>query len=333
LSPHSCSARDQPALEIPRRVMDAHVAVGQHGWRRGRTRAGTGGGGDLAQDACRQLARMHPGAVFQQADALHQVYEFAHAAGPLAGEEDRLDLGIEPLARAAAQRVVLAQETVGQQENVVAAVAQRRDVDRDRLQPVVQVVAELARLDLLQQDLVGGGDEAHVDVDRADRADAPEALAVERREDLGLHQRVESAHLVEEHRTTVGGLDQPLLLAHGAGEGAALMAEQFRLPQLGWDGGAVDVDERVRGALRQLVDRARHQALAGAGLAVDQHRAGLARRDPFDHVAQRHDPRVFADQLVYGGGRCSSFTPRAAAPSAFGRQCGAHRCTSSGAMR
>jgi hypothetical protein len=54
----------------------------------------------------------------------------------------------------------------------------------------------------------------------------------------------------------------------GAGEGALLVAEQFALDQIARDRRHVDGHERPVAALAVIVQRARHQFLAGAGLAV-----------------------------------------------------------------
>ena len=134
---------------------------------------------------------------------------------------------------AAVQFVVFREEAVGQQEDVVAAVAQRRQVDRDDLEPVVEVVAEAAGLDLVEEDPVGGRDEPDVHRDRAYGADPPKAPAVEQRQDLGLHHRIQFADLVEEDRAAVGSLDQPFLADDRAGERASLVAEELGLEQLG----------------------------------------------------------------------------------------------------
>jgi hypothetical protein len=55
-----------------------------------------------------------------------------------------------------------AQEVLGDQHHVVAALAQRGEVDGDHAQAVVQVLAELAALDRPRQVHVRGGDDAHV---------------------------------------------------------------------------------------------------------------------------------------------------------------------------
>jgi hypothetical protein len=95
---------------------------------------------------------------------------------------------------------------------------------------------------------------------------------------LGLQRQVELADLVQEQRAAVGGLDQADLARLRVGEGALLMAEQLALDQVRRQRGAVDFHERGRGARTGVVAGARHQLLAGAGLAQNQH--GPVQRGP-----------------------------------------------------
>ena len=72
---------------------------------------------------------------------------------------------------------------------------------------------------------------------------------------------------------------------HGAGEGAALVAEQLAFDQLARDRRHVERHERTLAALAVVVQRARHQLLAGARLAGDHHRQvgrHQARQRPVD---------------------------------------------------
>ncbi len=66
---------------------------------------------------------------------------------------------------------------------------------------------------------------------------------------------------------------RPSAVAVGAGEGAAHVAEQLALEEVGRDGPAVDRHQRVGGAPALVVQRARHQVLAAPRLAVDEHRS------------------------------------------------------------
>ena len=80
------------------------------------------------------------------------------------------------------------------------------------------------------------------------------------------------ADLVEEERAARGLLEKPLAVAVGVGEGALAMPEQLGLEQGVGDGAAVDGDEGPAVARREPVDGAGDQLLAGARLAVDEHR-------------------------------------------------------------
>src|SRR5205823_11186305 len=66
--------------------------------------------------------------------------------------------------------------------------------------------------------------------------------------------------------------------------------------QLLGDGGAVDLDEGALAAGGLHVDGARHQLLAAAVLAVDQHAAG-GRRGGRDLLAEHPDRGALADDL------------------------------------
>ena len=63
----------------------------------------------------------------------------------------------------------------------------------------------------------------------------------------------------------------PVVLGDGAGEGAALVAEELGFDQVVGDGGAVDRDEGLGGALAAQVDGLGDQLLARAAFARDQH--------------------------------------------------------------
>ena len=58
-----------------------------------------------------------------------------------------------------------AEEVLGEQRDVLAALAQRRDPHLDHVEPVVEVLAEGAARDLGLEIAVGRGDHADVDLD------------------------------------------------------------------------------------------------------------------------------------------------------------------------
>ncbi len=164
--------------------------------------------------------------------------------------------------------VELRDEVVGQQRDVLAPLAQRRDVDRHDVQPVEEVLAERPGAHLGQQVAVGRRDQADVDLDGLDAAHALELRLLQDAQQLHLHLDRDLADLVEEQRAAVRQLEAPRLGADGAGEGALVVAEQLRLHERLGDGGAVDLDERPRVPRGVLVQRARDQLLAGPRLAA-----------------------------------------------------------------
>src|SRR5262249_60159836 len=91
-----------------------------------------------------------------------------------------------------------------------------------------------------------------------------EPLLFERAQDLRLEGERQIADLVEEERAAVRQLEFAGLAVLRAGEGALLVAEQFRLEQRLGDRRTVDGDKRPVGARAERVQRAREQFLSGA---------------------------------------------------------------------
>ena len=123
--------------------------------------------------------------------------------------------------------------------------AERRELDREDVEPVVEVLAERLLADGLEQVAVGGGDDADVDLDRRRAADPLELALLEDAEQLGLGLRGQLADLVEEERAAVGQLEPAAAPGDRAGEGALLVAEQLALDEPRGQGGAVDLDQRL----------------------------------------------------------------------------------------
>ena len=112
----------------------------------------------------------------------------------------------------------LGEDELGDERDVALALAQRRHVDEDDREPVVEVLAERALADLGQQILVRRRDDADVDVDRAVAADAGDPALLQRAEHLRLRVEAHVADLVEEERAAVGLLELPDALLRRARE-------------------------------------------------------------------------------------------------------------------
>ncbi len=155
--------------------------------------------------------------------------------------------------------------------DILGALAQRRQAKRHHIEPKIQILAEQALLDQDAQILVGGGDDPHVGFDRGAAAHSRIFALLEHPQQsrLRLHRHV--ADLVEEQGAAFGLLEPPGIARVGSREGALLVAKQFGLDELARDRRHVDGDERPGPPLSVVVQRVRHQFLAGARFPGDQH--------------------------------------------------------------
>ncbi len=155
---------------------------------------------------------------------------------------------------------------LGQQGDVLLALAQGRDADGQDVQAVEQVHAEALVLDGLLEVGVGRGDDSDVDGLRLGRADARDLARLESAQQRRLGGQGHVADLVEEQRAAVRRFEVSDASLVGAREAALLVPEQFGLDQLVGDRRAVDRDEGSLRAGTRQVQVARGDLLAGAVL-------------------------------------------------------------------
>src|SRR5208283_4273783 len=105
-----------------------------------------------------------------------------------------------------------------QQQDIVAAVAQGRQLDLHDVQPVKQILAELAAADGLREVAVRRGNEADIDAQLLRAADARERAVLQKAKQLGLKRLAHVGDFVEKNRAAVGFLDSSRLLFQRAGE-------------------------------------------------------------------------------------------------------------------
>ena len=192
----------------------------------------------------------------------------ADVAGPWIGGERAEQIRGE--CRPPVRQAAIPREVLDQRGDVLGPLPQRRYLDAEHVEPVVQIEPKRLLLDHRLQRRIGRRDDA----DRRpllDLAADPVIGAL-----LGEPQQValllgrQLADLVEEQGPAGRLFDIAMVAALGAGKGAALMAEQLRPDKPGGERGAIDGDERSAADRRQLMDDARQQILADAGLAGDQ---------------------------------------------------------------
>src|SRR5258706_3535506 len=99
----------------------------------------------LAIDPQPELGEPDHAALRHQDPALHRMIELTDVAGPRVIEQRLQRRRLEPGEVLAIALRVLPQEVRGQRRNVLTALAQRRQLDLDRVQPEEQVLPEAAR--------------------------------------------------------------------------------------------------------------------------------------------------------------------------------------------
>ena len=199
---------------------------------------------------------------------------------------------------------IFLEEVIDQQRDVFAALAQRRNADRDDVQAIVEIFAKQVFGNGFVEIAVGGGNDAHVDGDFAGAADRTHGALLQHAQQLHLHGQRHLADFVEEDRAAVGDFEQAALVLVGSGERALQIAEQFAFEQRLGKRSAVHGDEGVGGARRTYVNGARNEFFTGAALAVNQNRAGGGGDGAYRLLQLLHGPAGADDvvERVAGGG-------------------------------
>ena len=182
--------------------------------------------------------------------AVERVHELADVARPVVrlerGEHGRRDPDAAP-----GPLGVEAELGLDEERDVAPALAERRELEADHAEPVVEVEPEAPERHRLGEIAVRRRDDPRADVDVPRAAEPLEEPLLEDAEHLRLHLGGHVADLVEEE----GAAARELELARpargaGAGERAALVAEELALEELARDRGDVDGEERLRRARR-----------------------------------------------------------------------------------
>src|SRR6266545_4743290 len=198
----------------------------QVGARFGRGACGPGRrrhGGPHAQHVVGQVPSRHRVAVGQRAGTLDHVLELADIARPAVSLEG--GHGVVGDAADAALSVAR-EEGAGEEAHVPRPLAQRRQLDLDDVDPVIQLLPELSLDRRVAQIAVGRGHEAHVHVHERRAPHAPYLALLERPKELHLQPHGQLGDLVEEERAVIRHLHETGLGAHGPGEGTLLVAER-----------------------------------------------------------------------------------------------------------
>src|SRR5204863_6670218 len=124
---------------------------------------------------------------------------------------------------------VKVQKGAGERRNVAHTMSQRRRLDLDYVDAVVEILAESPGRDLLSQITVRRTNHANFYLHILLRADATELAVLQKLEEFGLHCQLHFADFVQKERATVGHFYTAGLRFKGASEGSALVSKQLAL--------------------------------------------------------------------------------------------------------
>src|SRR5439155_16845449 len=137
---------------------------------------------------------------------LEQVQKLPHIARPGCRNQRRHRIGRQRRRGLAITLRQIAQNVGRQKWDVLAALRQRRQVQRNDVQPVIKIFAETPARPLFLEIAVRGRYHAHVDGYRLSRSDRPHFAFLQHAQQLDLQGQRHVANFVKEQRAAVGGL-------------------------------------------------------------------------------------------------------------------------------
>jgi hypothetical protein len=192
---------------------------------------------------------------------------------------------------------VFGEEVPREDEDVFPPVAKWRQIDGERAETVVEVRAEGPTFHELARGCVGRGKEADIYLPLSTAAKRTEAFLLEHAQQCNLPSGRQRIHFIQEKRAMMRFSEQPGSPRSRICERATLVSEQFVFKQGVRQSATIHRDEWKGGTPPQVMNRARDQLLAGAGLARDQY--GFVRfRDDSDVPDRRQKGRCVADELT-----------------------------------
>jgi hypothetical protein len=159
--------------------------------------------------------------------ALDCVFQLTNVAGPVVAKQQFEGARREPGRIAIHRRGELPNEVARQDGNVLAPFAQRRDIDVEYVQAVIEIRPECARFHQTLQPLVRGCDDAEIDLHGRRVADAHDLFLLQHAQQVGLGAQGDVADLIQENSAAVGHLELALLARLRAGERALLIAKKL----------------------------------------------------------------------------------------------------------
>src|ERR1044071_735951 len=141
-------------------------------------------------------------------------------------------------------------EVASEQDDILAALAQRGNLDREDREAKEEIATKLSMLDRQAQVFVGRRDDAHVNRDGRASTDAIHRLLFDNAQEFPLNRERQLANLVKKNRAARCQLKLPQTAFACARKRTALVAEEFVLDQGFGNRGAVNRHEGLVAAKR-----------------------------------------------------------------------------------
>lgn len=162
-------------------------------------------------------------------------------------------------------------EMLHEAREIFGPLAQRRDVDGEDVETIVEIFAKLPLLAPVGQRLVRCGDQVGVRSKFLACSDGEELSVFEDAKKFGLQIELEFADFIEKHAALLGSFEQPFAIHHRSGEGALAVTKELALGKFFGDRATVEGDQRVvRGPFG--MKGVGHDFFASAGFSPQEHR-------------------------------------------------------------
>ena len=203
--------------------------------------------------------------------------------------------------------------------NVIDPRGKRHCVQREHIQAVIQILAELAGTDFLGHIAIGCRHNAHIHRNIGLRANRRHGLLLQRAEKLSLESHWHLGDFVKKKGAAVSSAEDALVRGRCTGESTLLMAEKDGFKHIVGDGCAIHRDKRCLGTLRMIMDESGKDLFAGARRPVDEdgdiclcNTAGQAQKVTAHLITTgngalvRQQRRGKLQAIMVGGGACAT---------------------------
>ena len=162
---------------------------------------------------------------------LDQILQLAHISRPGMFFKGSKRIGCHLLDRYSVSQAMNFEEVVAEQGKIALSLPERRQLNRDHMNPVEEILAKLPRPDHLFERLVGGANQSEIDLAHGAPAEPLHLMVFKHTKQLGLQWGRQSGNLIEKQRAAIGQLNLPRPRFGGSRKRSALAAEKLRFDQ------------------------------------------------------------------------------------------------------